>query len=109
MECVKCFAKFCAGDFSLDDRWWGRSVEVDSYQIETLIENSQHYTTWEMADILKISKSVKLLVKMKNVSLILWKKLNGCFGQRIIHTHTPASNNTNFFFCVCVEPFEIKL
>ena len=35
----------------------GRTVEVDSDQIETLIENNQCYTTWEIADILKISKS----------------------------------------------------
>ena len=40
---------------------------VDSKQIETLIENNQHYTTWEIADILKISKPINLLVKMKNV------------------------------------------
>ena len=65
MECVKCFAKFCAGDFSLDDRWWGRSVEVDSYQIETLIENSQHYTVRKIANLLKMSKSIMLLVKVK--------------------------------------------
>ena len=33
--CQKCFAKFCAGDFSLDIAPWpGRPVEVD--QIETL-------------------------------------------------------------------------
>ena len=49
--------KFCAGDFLLDDApRSGRPVEVDSDQIETLIENNQHYTTWEIADILKISK-----------------------------------------------------
>ena len=35
----------------------GRPVEVDSDQIETLTENNQHYTTQEIADILKISKS----------------------------------------------------
>ena len=35
----------------------GRPVEVDSDQIETLTENNQHYTTREIADILKISKS----------------------------------------------------
>ena len=75
------FAKFCAGDFLLDDApQSGRPVEVDSDQINTLIENNQHYATWETADILKISKSIKLLVKMKNVSFILWKKLNGLFG-----------------------------
>ena len=37
--------------------WSDRPVEVDSDQIETLIENNQHYTKWEIADILKISKS----------------------------------------------------
>ena len=35
----------------------GRPVEVDSDQMETVIENGQHYTTREIADILKISKS----------------------------------------------------
>ena len=59
--CQKWFAKFCAGDFSLDDApWSGRPAEVDSDQIETLIENSQHSTTQEIGNILKISKSVKL-------------------------------------------------
>ena len=73
--CQKWFAKFCAGDFSLDDApWSGRQVEVGSDQIETLNEHDQHYTMWEIANILKISKSIKLLVKMKNVSFILWKK-----------------------------------
>ena len=43
----------------------GRPVEVDSDQIETLIENNQRYATWEIDDTLKISKSMKLLVKMK--------------------------------------------
>ena len=56
--CQKWFVKFRAGDFSLDDApRSGRPVEVDSDQIETLIENSQRYTTREIADILKISKS----------------------------------------------------
>ena len=41
--CQKLFAKFRAGDFSLDDASWsGRPVEVD-YKIETLIETNQHY------------------------------------------------------------------
>ena len=34
-----------------------RPVEVYSNQIETLIDNNQHYTMWEIADRLKISKS----------------------------------------------------
>ena len=55
--CQKWFAKFRAGDFLLDDApWSGRPVEVDSNQIET-IENHEHYTTREIANILKISKS----------------------------------------------------
>ena len=60
--CQKWFAKkpleICAGDFSLDDTpWWGRSVEVDKDQIETIIESNQCYTTWGRANTLKISKS----------------------------------------------------
>ena len=43
-------------DFLLDGApWLGRPVEVDSNQIETLIEHNQYYT-WEITDILKISK-----------------------------------------------------
>ena len=63
--------KSCAGDFSLDDApQWSRPVDVFSHQVETLIENNQCYTTWEIANILKISKSIKLLVKMKNVPFL---------------------------------------
>ena len=80
--CQKWFAKYRAGDFSLDDApWSGGPVEVHSDQIGTLIENSQHYTTREIANILKISKSIKLLVRMKNVPFSSWKKLNILFGQ----------------------------
>ena len=61
--------------------WSGRPVEVDRDLIETLIENNQCYTMREIANILKISKSIKLLVKMKNVSFILWTKPYGLFGQ----------------------------
>ena len=57
--CLKWFANFHAGDFLLGDApWLGRPVEVDSDQIETLIENSQCSITQEIADILKISKSI---------------------------------------------------
>ena len=57
-RCQKWFARSRAGDFSLDDApWSGRPVEVDRDQIETFIENNQRYTTREIADILKISKS----------------------------------------------------
>ena len=68
--CQKWFVKFHAGDFSLDDApQSGGPFEVDSDQIKTLIENNQYYATWEIADILKIPKSIKLLVKMKYVCL----------------------------------------
>ena len=59
----------------------GRPVEVDSDQIETLIENDQHSTPRKTAEILKVSKSTKLSVKVKHVSFILQKKLNRLFGQ----------------------------
>ena len=43
--CQKWFVKFCAGDFLLDNALlWGRPVEVESDQIETLIENNWRYT-----------------------------------------------------------------
>ena len=72
--------KFHAGDFSLDVApRSSRPVEGDSDQIETRIESNQCYTIREIADIHKISKSIKLLMKMK-MCLILWKKLNGFFG-----------------------------
>ena len=80
--CQKWFTKSHAGDFLLNNvPRSGRPVEIDSDQIETLIENNQCYTTWEIADILKISKSIKVLVTMKKVSFILWKKPSGLFGQ----------------------------
>ena len=56
--CQKWFAKFCAGDFLLDNApRSGRPVEVYSDQIETVIENNQCYTMREIANTLKISKS----------------------------------------------------
>ena len=52
--CQKWFVKCRAGDFSLDDApCLGGPVEVDSNQIKALSENNQHYTTWELADILQ--------------------------------------------------------
>ena len=64
--CQKWFVKFHAGDFSLDGApWSGRPDEVDSDQIETLTEINQCYTMQERADILRISRSTKLLVKIK--------------------------------------------
>ena len=62
----KQFAKFHVGYFLLDNvPWSGRPVEVDSDQIETLTEKIQHYNMWEIANILKVSKSIKFWGKMK--------------------------------------------
>ena len=80
--CQKGFAKFCAGDFCPDTaQWFGRAVGVDRKQIKTLVENNQHSTMKDVVDILKISKSIKLLVKMKNVSFLLQTKPHELFGQ----------------------------
>ena len=101
--CQKWFAKFYAGDFSLDDApQLGRQVDDNSDQIETLIENNQYYTTQEIADIPKIPKSRKLLVKMKNVSFILWKKPNGFLVNPILtnafHQTVPSFLYTVFSY-----------
>ena len=61
--------------------WVDQLKLIDRDQIKMLIENNQSYTKWEITNILKISKSIKLLVKMKNVSFILWKRLHGLLGQ----------------------------
>ena len=85
--CQKLFAKFCAGDFLLDDApWSGRPVEIDSNQIETLIENNQHYTMWEIVNILKYPNQ-QLLVKMKYISYIFTEKTKWTFWptQYFIH------------------------
>ena len=78
--CQMWFVKFRAEDFSLDDApRSGKPDEVDSDEIQTFIENEQHSTMRKTADILKISKSTKLLVKIKNVSFILWKNTTRAF------------------------------
>ena len=74
--CQKRFAKFCAVDFWLDSvSPSGRPVGVDSNQTETLTENNQCYTMQEIADILNISKSIKLLVKMKKCVFYFMEKM----------------------------------
>ena len=42
----------------------------------------------EIADILKIFKSIKSLVKMKSLSFILQKKTHGLFGQPNSFSHS---------------------
>jgi histone-lysine N-methyltransferase SETMAR len=56
--CRQWFARFCAGNFDLDDApRSGRPVEVDDDQIKTLIENNPRYTTRVIAEILQISQT----------------------------------------------------
>ena len=73
--CLNWFMKFHAVDFSLDSApQSGKPVEVDSNQIKTLTENNQRHTMREIANILKIPKSIKLLVKMKKMGLSFYRK-----------------------------------
>ena len=75
----------------------GRSVEVGSDQIETLNEHDQHYTMWEIANILKLSKSIKLLVKIKNVSFILQKTTKWTFWPTQYLTNIRENSREIYF------------
>ena len=80
--CQKWFVKLRAGDSSLGRAPRpGRPGEVISDQIKTLTENNPRSARWERVDILKISTSIELLVKRKNVPFILRKKVSGLFGR----------------------------
>ena len=83
--CQKWFAKFRAGDSSLDSTpRSGRAAEVDSDPIETFSENHQCSPLQERTTILQIPKSVMELVKMKNVSFILPKKIKQTLANPIV-------------------------
>ena len=78
--CQKWFVKFHAGDFSLDDAPQSdRPVETDGDQIETLIENNQHSTTRERADILKTSNSMKLFSENEKCVFYFMEKTKQTF------------------------------
>ena len=63
MNTSKVVCKVLCWRFSLDNDAprLGRPVEVDRNPIDTLIENNQYSTTWELANILKISKCTKVI------------------------------------------------
>ena len=63
--------------------------KVDNNQIETLIENYQWFTMREVADILKISKLIKLLVKIKNVFYFMLKTKRTFWPTPKINIRTP--------------------
>ena len=57
-DCQNWSVNFHIASFLLDDApMSGGPVEIDRDQITTLIENIQDCTTWEMINILKMSKS----------------------------------------------------
>ena len=76
--CQNWFVKFhtevCSlWSFFLDDvPQSGRPIEVGSNQIKTLIENNKHCTTWEIADILKISQSSIEKLFTSSLCKLLW-------------------------------------
>ena len=79
-RCQEWFAKFPAWDFLLGDAAQsGRPVEADSDQIETFTENSHHYTMGEIAGTLKISISIKLLVKNEKCVFYFMEKTKWTF------------------------------
>ena len=71
--------------------------------METWTENNQRYTPLKIVSILKISKSITLLVKVKNMSFIFHKKLNEFFGQPNIRFFHPgqALNFISFPGALC--------
>ena len=88
----------------LDDApWLGRPVEVDSDQIETLIENNQCDTMWERADIFKISKSIKLFMKMKNLSYFIEKTIRLFWPTQHFQVFPPPSASFWVVLIVCAS------
>ena len=83
MEKVLWLIKTCQKQsFMLEISCWdapqsGRPVEVNSYQIKTLIVNSQHYNAWEIAD----SKYPNQVPKIICTSLVVFMTL--MFGFHI--------------------------
>ena len=62
----------------------GRCSTVEADQLKLLVHKQGHweqstFTIYEVADILKISTLIKVLVKKKNMSFILWKTPYGLF------------------------------
>ena len=92
--CQEWLAKFCAGDFSLDDApRSSRPVEVDSDQIESLIENNQLYHSGDSRHTQNIQINKFIGENEKCVFLFDGKKLNGLFGQsNIIYEVIPLTS-----------------
>ena len=82
--CPKHFVKFLVSDFLFDDApWLGRPVEHDSKKIETVLENNQQYTMWEIVNILKISTKQNKTKSKKSIEshfTILFTLITSWFG-----------------------------
>ena len=89
--CQKWCVRFRAGGSSLDDApRSGRPAEITGNQIGALLENDQHFTM-ETANIFKISKSVRLLVKMKKyVFCFMEKNPTDFLASPILYVKCPA-------------------
>ena len=79
----------------------GRPAEVDSDQIETLVENNHRYTTQKIANILKIPKSLKLLVKMKKCVFYYMEKMKQTFFQPKKLKKVLSINFFHYFLSTC--------
>ena len=98
-------SKVTGWGFSLDNApQSGRPVEVDSNQIKTLTENYQHPTIQEITDILKISQPMKLLVRMKNASFVLWKKTQTFWPTQYAHEWSGLAVSTPLQNLLCGKP-----
>ena len=95
------------GDVSLDNApRLGRPLEVESDQTGSIIENNQHYTTREIADILEIFKSIKLLVTVKNVYFILQRKTIRTFWPTQYCSYNESGNyvlNSQLWHDLCLK------
>ena len=91
----KVVVKFHAGDFLLDNALQlGRPFKVDSDSNRDIENNHLCSTTWEITDILKISKSIKLLVKMKYVFYFTEKTKQTFWSTQYLpipELHTPPN------------------
>ena len=81
--CYKWFVKLRAGDSLLDNAPWpSRPAEAESDQIETPVENNQHSTTQEIANILKNIQINKVIGE--NEKCVFY------FTEKIIQTYWPT-------------------
>ena len=93
----KCFVKFHAGDFLLDDApWSGRPVEIDSDQIKTLIENDQHSTTQDIANCGEQNQKQMTLVWSRQHKVYKTKWSHSCQPRRLPDSYDTLVQEGNY-------------